>query len=210
MLKIVLANVATTAFTTAQRRSETRASRVRDLFSQCNWSGLVAHYESEDRRYQTIISEIRSSRPVQRNHVCRLISSPVDDKYITVPNVMDLIEECFSEAIKNARQGKFAIYGIGGAGKTSLAAHYAKTRVDLKRDVLWLHGKTEDTLNTSLGEAAAALNLESIDPTTSSARRRDAVRNYLSHLAGKEIAQSSRGDLFVLTLLCSPGVALGI
>ena len=184
-LIVVSANVATTAFTTAQRKSDVRATRVRDLFLQCNWSGLVAHYENERCRYQTILSEIRASRPVRRNQVCRLISSPVDDKYITLPNVLDSIEECFSDAIKGTRQGKFAIYGMGGAGKTSLAANYAKTRVDLKRDVLWLHGKTEDTLNTSLGEAATALNLENLDPAMSSARRCDAVRNYLSHLAGK-------------------------
>lgn len=194
ILNILSANVATTAFITAQQRSDARATRVRDLFTQSNWSGLVAHYQSEDRRYQTIISEIRSSRPVQGNQVCRLISSPVDDKYISMPNVLNSIEDCFSEAIKGTRQGKFAIYGMGGAGKTSLAAHYAKTRVDLKRDVLWLYGKTEDTLNTSLGEVAAALNLENLDPAMSSARRRDAVKNYLSHLAGKAIIKPFHGN----------------
>ncbi len=201
MLKIVSANITITPFTTAQRRLDARAIRVRDLFSQCNWSGLVEHYKSETSRHQTIISEIRSSRPVRRNQVCRLISSLVDDKYITLPNVLDSIEECFSEAIKGTRQGRFAIYGMGGAGKTSLAANYAKTRVNLKHDVLWLHSKTRDTLNTSLGEAATALSLENLDPTMSSARRRDAVRNYLSHLAGKHVTKSFRGHSCVLTLL---------
>ena len=199
--KIVSANVTTNAFTNAQRTSDARATRVRDLVSSCNWSGLAAHYEAADCRYQTIISEIRSSRPVRRNQVCRLISSPVDDKYITLPKVLDSIEECFTEAIKDTRQGKFAIYGMGGAGKTSLAAHYAKTRVDLKNEVLWLHGKTEDTLNTSLGEAATALSLENLDPAMSSARRRDAVRNYLSHLAGKHLIKSFHKYSCVLMLL---------
>ena len=185
ILIIVSANVATTTFTTTQRKSDARATRVRDLFAQCHRSGLVAHYQTEECRYQTIIYEIHWWRPVRESQVCRLISSPVDDKYITVPNVLKSIEECFSNAIQGSRQGKFAIYGMGGAGKTSLAADYAKTRVGLKRDVLWLHGKTEDTLNTSLGEAATALALENLDPEMSSAKRRDAVRNYLSHLAGK-------------------------
>ena len=161
-----------------------RANRVRELFSQSNWIGLAAHYQSEECRYQAIISEIRSSRPVQGDHVCRLISSPVDNRYIT-PKVMNSIEECFSRAIKDMRQGKFAIYGMGGAGKTSLAANYAKTRFNLKGDVLWIHGKTEDTLNTSFGAAANFLNLEILDTAPISARRRDAVRNYLTHLAGK-------------------------
>lgn len=89
---------------------------------------------------------------------------------------------------------------MGGAGKTSLAADYAKTRVDLKRDVLWLHGKTEDTLNTSLGEAAIALNLENLDPAMSSAKRRDAVRNHLSHLAGKWSINFYYGHLCILIL----------
>ena len=115
---------------------------------------------------------------------------------------MNSIEECFSEASKGSRQGRFAIYGMGGAGKTSLAAYYAKTRVDHQRDVLWLHGKTEDTLNTSLGEAATALNLEELDSKVSSTKRRDAVRNYLSHLAGKKIIKSLRWHLYMLILPC--------
>ena len=72
-----------------------------------------------------------------------------------------------------------------GAGKSSLAAYYAKNRVDPKRHVFWIGGKTEDTLNTSFGEIALALNLETLDTAViSSGRRRDAVKNHLSHLAG--------------------------
>lgn len=190
MLKTAPVNVATTAFNTTQRRLDARAIRVCDLFGQIDRAGTIAHYQSEDCRYQTIISEIRSSPPVHRNQVCRLIPSPVDDNYyISLPNIMDSIEECFSEAIKGTQQGTFAIYGMGGAGKTSLAAHYARTRVDPKRDVLWLHANTEDTLNVSFGEAATALNLEKVYTETPSAKRRDAVRNYLSHLTGKRITK---------------------
>lgn len=190
MLKTAPVNVATTAFNTTQRRLDARAILVHHLFHQIDQAGTIAHYQSEDCRHQTLISEIRSSPPVHRNQVCRLISSPVDDNYIILPNIMDSIEECFSEAIKGTQQGRFAIYGMGGAGKTSLAAHYARTRVDPKRDVLWLHAKTEDTLNVSFGEAATALNLERLDTETPSARRRDAVRNYLSHLTGKRITKN--------------------
>ena len=144
----------------------------------------MAHYQSTASFHQTLLSEIRSLRPVQ-NQICRLIPSTVDDKYIALPEILTSIQECFSEASSGTRQGKFAIYGIGGSGKTSLAAHYAKTWGDPQRDVIWLHGKTEDTLNTSLGEAAAALKLESSDSTMTSARQRNAVRNHLSHLSGK-------------------------
>lgn len=186
MLKTASDNVVTSVFTKAQRTLNDRAIRVRELFSQSNWAGLIAYYQSEEGRHQAIISERRSSRPVQRTQGLRLISSPVDNRYITLPNVMDTIEECFSKAIERTQQGKFAIYGMGGAGKTSLAAHYAKTRFDLKGDVLWLRGKTEDTLNSSFAAAAIYLNLEKLDTaTTSLAKRRDAVKNYLSHLAGK-------------------------
>lgn len=196
MLKIASENVATTAFTNGQNNLDDRANRVRELFSQSNWTGLVAHYQSEEGRHQAVLSEIRSSKPAQREQGCRLILSPVDDRYITLPSIMDSIEECFSKAIKGKRQGKFAIYGMGGAGKTSLAAHYAQTRFNLKGDVLWLRGKTEDTLNSSFGAAAIYLNLEKLDTaTTSSTKRRDAVKNYLSHLAGKVATRSSHERL---------------
>lgn len=200
MLKTVPDNIATSAFTNGQRNLDGRANRVRELFSQSNWTGLVAHYQSEEGRYQEILSEIRSSKPVQKDQARRLILSPVDDRYIALPSVMDSIEECFSKAIKGTRQGKFAIFGMGGAGKTSLAAHYAKTRFNSKGDVLWLRGKTEDTLNSSFGAATIYLNLEKLDtPTTSLAKRRDAVKNYLSHLAGKMATQSSHERLSSLT-----------
>ena len=160
---------------------------MRDLVSRCNSYGLLAFYQTEECRYQKLLSEMRSSRPFQRNHVSRLISLPVDDKYITLPNVMDLIEECFSNAIKRSRQGRFAIYGMGGAGKTSLAACYAKKRVDLKRDVFWICARTEDTLNTDFGDAATDMNLgQPESDAMSSVRRRDAVKNYLSRSAGRK------------------------
>ena len=180
-------NVATTPFTNAQAKFDNRAKRVRHLFSQCNEYGLLAFYQREERRHQTILSEMRSSRPFQRNLTSPLIPLPVDEKYISLPNVMDLIEECFSNAIKRSRQGRFAIYGMGGAGKTSLAACYAKTRMDPERDVFWIRAKTEDTLNTDFGNAATDLDLErSKSDRMSSVRRRNAVKNYLSHSAGGE------------------------
>ena len=176
-------NLTITAFNNEQQQLDARANRVRDLFTQSNWCGLVAHYESVDSR----LSEMRSSPPVLETPVCRLIP-PVDDRYIALPTVMDSIEECFSEAIKGTQQGRFAIYGMGGAGKSSLAAYYAKNRVDPKRHVFWIGGKTEDTLNTSFGEIALALKLETLDTAAiSSGRRRDAVKNHLSHFAGIEI-----------------------
>ena len=166
-----------------QQQLDARADRIRDLFKKSEWCGHVAHYEYMDSR----LSGIRSSQPVLENPVCRLIP-PVNDKYIALPSVMDLVEECFSEAIKGTQQGKFAIYGMGGAGKSSLAAYYAKSRVDPKRHVFWIAGKTEDTLNTSFGEIAFALNLETLNTAEiPSGRRRDAVKNHLSQLAGINI-----------------------
>ena len=189
-------NVTTTPFTNAQQKFDNRADRMRDLFSQLNSYGLVAFYETEECRYQKLLSEIRSSRPFQRTHT-PLISSPVDDKYITLPNVMDVIEECFSNAIKRSRQGRFAIYGMGGAGKTSLAGCYARTRLDSKRDVFWIHARTEDTLNTDFGVAATDMNLEKPESETmSSVRRRDAVKNYLSHSAGSRVPDLHTGIHF--------------
>lgn len=179
-------NVATNPFTNAQQKFDNRGKRVRDLFSHCNLYGQLAFYQTVERRHQTILSEMRSSRPFQRNHTSPLIPLPVDEKYISLPNVMDLIEECFSNAIKRSRQGRFAIYGMGGAGKTSLAACYAKTRIDPKRDVFWIRAKTEATLNTDFGNAATDLDLvQSKSDTMSSVRRRNAVKNYLSHSAGR-------------------------
>ena len=150
---------------------------MRHLFSRCNLYGQLAFYQT--------VSEMRSS-PFQRNRTSPLIPLPVDERYIALPNVMDLIEECFSIAIKHSRQGRFAIYGMGGAGKTSLAACYARTRVDPKRNVFWIRATTEDTLNTGFGDAATDMNLEqSKSDTMSSVRRRNAVKNYLGHSTGK-------------------------
>ena len=188
-------NITTTPFTNKQQIFVDRAKRVRRLFSQCNSYGLLAFYQTAECRHQTILSEIRSSTLSQRNHTSPLIPLPVDEKYIALPNVMDLIEECFSNAIKCSRQGRFAIYGMGGAGKTSLAACYAKTRLDPRRDVFWVHARTEDTLNTDFGDAATGMDLSKSD-TMSSVRQRNAVKNYLSHSAGRRIPHLYYGVQF--------------
>ena len=83
-LIIVQENLTITAFNNEQQQLDARANRVRDLFTQSNSCGLVAHYESVDSR----LSEMRSSPPVLETPVCRLIP-PVDDRYIALPTVMD-------------------------------------------------------------------------------------------------------------------------
>ena len=56
-----------------------------------------------------------------------------------------------------------AIHGLGGVGKTQLAAHYARTRRGAYDVIWWLRGEESATLVADLAELAVALGLVDVD-----------------------------------------------
>ena len=58
-----------------------------------------------------------------------------------------------------------AIHGMGGVGKTQLAARYARTHRDSYDVVWWLRAEREQTLRADLGGLAVALGLVPGDRT---------------------------------------------
>jgi MoxR-like ATPase len=58
-----------------------------------------------------------------------------------------------------AEQGRIAISGLGGVGKTQTAVEYAYRHGDEYDAIFWVSAETESTINTGFAEVARLLAL---------------------------------------------------
>ncbi|TAQ84800.1 hypothetical protein B7494_g6877 [Chlorociboria aeruginascens] len=153
------ANLVKLPYGSLEMTSERRATRVRDLFAQSNWAGLIAWYtESRNERQRS-----REQEPPKSSNISagRLIPAQVTNKSIVIQKFVDQISENFDESESNNRQGTMAIHGMAGAGKTSLAAYFAHLSENEKKYpiTIWLQGNSEATLDSSVVDATRMLDL---------------------------------------------------
>lgn len=103
-----------------------------------------------------------------------------------------LLDEAFAQTRGVVVQ---AVHGLGGIGKSTLAARWAASRTDLFNPVWWIHAETPADLDTGLADLAGALQ-----PALRDVLSRDALRERaLQWLAAHE------DWLLILDNVSSPG-----
>jgi hypothetical protein len=74
-------------------------------------------------------------------------------------------EEFLGEHESNSKKRKiYVIHGLGGIGKTQLAANFARNHYHKHSAVFWLDGSSEDILNQSLADIAPRLPQDELTP----------------------------------------------
>ena len=81
---------------------------------------------------------------------------PVSNHFVARPSVTEELEKCLlpRRRSQSKRQRIFVLYGLGGIGKTQLAADFARRHQTAFSSVFWLDGRSEDRLRQSLAGCA--------------------------------------------------------
>lgn len=126
---------------------------------------------------EKLIREIahNKSAPATRSP-CRLMIPQVTDRYVATAVFVEEMGERLATAEKLKHQGRFAIFGMGGAGKTSPATYYIHQAQQFDT-VLWFQSKSKATLDSGFANSSWALGLTSGSET--SARCVEALQDYL-------------------------------
>lgn len=76
---------------------------------------------------------------------------PAPNRFVPRPSDTAEIERCLlPQSPQNQQRKIFVLYGLGGIGKTQLAADFARRHKDKFKSVFWLDGRSEDRLRQSL------------------------------------------------------------
>ncbi len=92
---------------------------------------------------------------------------PESNNFVNRPSDAEELEKCLLPRSQQRHRRKiFVLYGLGGIGKTQLAANFARRNQHVFSSVLWLDGRSEDQLRRSLASYARKIPDGQI-PTTS-------------------------------------------
>ena len=84
---------------------------------------------------------------------------PVSNHFVARPLATAELEECLlpRRRARKTQRRIFVLYGLGGIGKTQLAADFARRHQAVFSSVFWLDGRSEDRLRQSLASCAARI-----------------------------------------------------
>ncbi|KAH7092428.1 hypothetical protein FB567DRAFT_588706 [Paraphoma chrysanthemicola] len=155
-------------------------SHMRDDLLQKSESYVPNRWKSTDRqREPKLPCYLLDSSVIVKDFLGREDVLAHIHRTLVVPNGMELMSGLKA----------FAIYGIGGIGKTSIAAHFVRTRKEHYDAVFWLNADTTGKLDDSFGIMALKLNLQEPGDDKDKVSSRSLVRDWLanpvkSHVSG--------------------------
>ncbi|KAL2115914.1 hypothetical protein VTJ04DRAFT_10169 [Mycothermus thermophilus] len=84
---------------------------------------------------------------------------PVSKNFVARPSVTAELEKCLlpQPCSRETRRRIFVLYGLGGIGKTQLAADFARRHKDVFSSIFWIDGRSEDRLKQSFASCAARI-----------------------------------------------------
>jgi hypothetical protein len=91
--------------------------------------------------------------------VFRLQGAPKPNRFVDRQSDTDDLERCLlpRSRFPRTQQRIFVLYGLGGIGKTQLAADFARRHKTTFSSVFWLDGRSEDHLRQSLAGYASKI-----------------------------------------------------
>ncbi|KAH6989252.1 hypothetical protein BKA56DRAFT_727761 [Ilyonectria sp. MPI-CAGE-AT-0026] len=108
---------------------------------------------------------------------CHLIPYPSNPRFVGRVHILDEMERCLR--VEKSNKSSFALYGIGGIGKTQLALRYIYDHLHEFPAVFWMTADSRAKLSQSYVDAAKQLQIE---PEDSQRDPEAVVQTFLSWL----------------------------
>lgn len=138
--------------------------RIRRLASAVEREADLARMRRDDSNYKEVLElmdSLRSSKidSGQESVFIHQIPSKISPRFWGRDDIFIKIDEALSPAIDQPTPKSFALFGMGGVGKTQIALQYANRSRKLYHTILWLAADTVISIGQSVRDAAETLNL---------------------------------------------------
>jgi hypothetical protein len=102
----------------------------------------------------------------EKLQLCRSTKGPIriipycqNERFFGREAILDRLSEALDPARLPKRQSKFALYGLGGCGKTQIALEYVYRNFDQYESILWISSSSVEKIEKDFAEAAFLLGL---------------------------------------------------
>jgi len=110
--------------------------------------------------------------------VIRMIPYCQNEGFFGRQEILDNISKALDPGRSPKRQHKFALYGLGGCGKTQVALEYVYSHFDEYKIILWVSSSSVEKVEKDFAEAAFLLGLGKPVKHANEARRYALQRIY--------------------------------
>jgi hypothetical protein len=94
-----------------------------------------------------------TKRPIQMIPYCQ------NERFFGREAILDALSKALDPARLPKKQSKFALYGLGGCGKTQIALEYVYRHYDQYETILWISSSSIEKIEKDFAEAAFRLGL---------------------------------------------------
>ena len=108
---------------------------------------------------------------VPQGKLIRMIPYGQNERFFGREALLDDLSKTLSPARSPKRQRKFALYGLGGCGKTQIAVEYIYRHFDEYQVILWISSSSIEKIEKDFAKAALLLGLDKANLHANEARQ---------------------------------------
>jgi hypothetical protein len=125
------------------------------------------------REVQKLVRDVpeRLQLPAPREKSIRMIPYGQNERFFGREALLEELSKTFAPARAPKKQRKFALYGLGGCGKTQIAVEYVYRHFDEYKVILWISSSSIEKIEKDFAEAALLLGLEKANLHANEARQ---------------------------------------
>jgi hypothetical protein len=113
----------------------------------------------------------RMHLPAPQEKLIRMIPYGQNERFFGREALFDELSKTLGPARSPRRQRKFALYGLGGCGKTQIAVEYVYRHFDEYEVILWISSSSIEKIEKGFAEAAVLLGLKRANLHANEARQ---------------------------------------
>ena len=146
-----------------EARLKKRHARVEQLTARVESEVASAHRQTVPCQLADMSSTIDSLRyvPEKRHDLepLRMIPFLENDRFFGRSDVLHMMDEALLPS-STCRSRRFALFGVGGSGKTQIALEYTYSRLQHYRAVMWLLASSAEKIDQDFKRIAKCFGLD--------------------------------------------------